>query len=306
MNNFAGSLKKIITNRNTVTIIGTLVGILILYFGYTWRINQQVDTVSVLVANQNIQPRTKITEDMVETVEIARVMYDKMMDSNSNAAVLRTSTELKTAFVDGAYSNINALIPKGSVLIKNTNVVDYNKIPSSVLTKIEEGQIPYAFSINYSDTYGNAIMDGMYVNIYMRATSDDGKTMFGKFLGDVKVLAVLDSSGRDVFENTEESRTPSTFIFSVDEEYHLLLRKAKYLGIELVPVPVTESVTDADYKGDIQITSSYLKDYIEQKTVNVPEDQLPETTDEDKNTSSNKSNSSSSKNSTNSTTNNGE
>ena len=78
-------------------------------------------------------------------------------------------------------------------------------------------------------------------------------------------------------ENTEENRTPSTFIFSVDEDYHLLLRKANYLSeVSLIPVPVTESVSDEDYEGSIEITSSYLKDYIETRTANVPLDELPD------------------------------
>jgi len=279
MNNFVASLKKLLTNKNTVTILGTLIGIAVLYFGYTWRINQQVEQVSVLVAKETIQPRTRITSSMVETISIAKVMYNKMQgEYGSGQSVMRYSNELDT-FENGAYSNVNALIPKGSTLIKNVNVVDRNKIPSSVLLKIPEGQVPYAFSINYSDTYGNAIMDGMYVNIYMKAIGTDGKTMIGKLLKDVKVLAVLDSSGRDVFENTVENRTPSTLIFGVSEELHLLLRKANYLSqysVDLIPVPVVASVSDEDYKGSIEVTSSYLKTFIEERTIDVPLDQLPE------------------------------
>ena len=279
MNNFADSLKRFLTNKNTVTILGVLVAIVVLYIGYTWRINQQVEQVTVLVAKQNIQPRTKITEDMVETISIARVMYNKMMGTyGSGVSVLRYTSELEL-FNDGAYSNINALIPAGSPLIKNVNVVDKNKIPSSVLLKIDKGQVPYAFSINFSDTYGNAIMDGMYVDIYMKAIEDTGKTMIGKLLKDVKVLAVLDASGRDVFENTEEKRTPATLIFSVDEDLHLLLRKANYLtrnSVELIPVPVTQSISDDEYNGSIEITSSYLREFIESRTIDVPLDELPE------------------------------
>lgn len=279
MNNFGEALKRFFSNKNTVTIIGVLVGIAVLYFGYTWRINQQVEQITVLVAKENIQPRTKITSDMVETVSIAKVMYDKMMGNyGGGVSVLRSNAEL-TSFVDGAYSNVNSLIPAGTPLIRNVNTVDRSKIPSSVLLKIDKGQVPYAFSINYSDTYGNAIMDGMYVNIYMKAVGDDGKTMIGKLIQDVKVLAVLDSSGRDVFENTEENRTPSTFIFSVDEDLHLLLRKANYLSsnsVELIPVPVTESVSDEEYEGSVEITSSYLREFIETRTVDVPLDELPE------------------------------
>lgn len=276
MNNFAASLKRFFSNKNTVTILGVLVGIAVLYFGYTWRINKQVEQITVVVAKQDIQPRTKITSDMVETISIARVMYDKMVgEYGSGVTVLRSLSELNS-FTDGAYANVNSLIPKGTPLIRGTNVVERSKIPSSVLLKIDEGQVPYAFSINYSDTYGNAIMDGMYVNIYMKATDSSGKIMIGKLLQNVKVLAVLDSSGRDVFENTAESRTPATFIFSLDEDLHLLLRKAKYLSVELIPVPVTESVSDEDYEGTIEITSSYLRNYIEERTVDVPLDELPE------------------------------
>lgn len=279
MNNFVDSLKKLLTNKNTVTILGTLIGIAVLYFGYTWRINQQLEQISVLVAKETIQPRTRITSSMVETVSIAKVMYNKMQgEYGSGQSVMRYSSELDT-FENGAYSNVNALIPKGSTLIKNVNVVDRNSIPSSVLLKIPEGQVPYAFSINYSDTYGNAIMDGMYVNVYMKAIGTDGKTMIGKLLKDVKVLAVLDASGRDVFENTAESRTPSTLIFGVSEDLHLLLRKANYLSqysVDLIPVPVVASVSDEDYKGSIEVTSSYLKTFIEERTIDVPLDQLPE------------------------------
>lgn len=279
MNNFVDSLKKLLTNKNTVTILGTLIGIAVLYFGYTWRINQQVEQISVLVAKETIQPRTRITSSMVETISIAKVMYNKMQgEYGSGQSIMRYSSELDT-FENGAYSNVNALIPKGSVLIKNVNIIDRDKVPSSVLLKVPEGQIPYAFSINYSDTYGNAIMDGMYVNIYMKAIGNDGKTMIGKLLKDVKVLAVLDSSGRDVFENTDENRTPSTLIFGVSEDLHLLLRKANYLSqysVDLIPVPVVQSVSDEDYKGSIEVTSSYLKSFIEERTIDVPLDQLPE------------------------------
>lgn len=276
MNNFVASLKKFITNKNTVTILGTLVGIAILYFGYNWRINQQVEQISVVVAKQNIQPRTRITTDMVETIQIAKVMYDKMMSSNTaGASVIRSTAELNSAFENGAYANINSLIPQGSVLIRNVNVVDRDDIPSSIFDRIEEeGQVPYAFSINFADTYGNAIMDNTYVNIYLKTEDETGKPMIGMFIKDVKVLAVLDSSGRDVFENTDESRTPSTLIFGVDEDLHLLLRKANYLDMELIPVPVVESFKDDEYEGAVEVTSSYLRQYIESRTVDVPEDDL--------------------------------
>ena len=55
-----------------------------------------------------------------------------------------------------------------------------------------------------------------YINIYFKAIlpaseSEDNKDtiMFGKFLSNIEILAVKDSSGQHVFENTEEKRTPA-------------------------------------------------------------------------------------------------
>ena len=120
-------------------------------------------------------------------------------------------------------------------------------------------------------------MPDMYVNIYMKYTNEEGKVVIGKLLENVKVLAALDSNYRDVFENTLEQRTTSIFFFSLTEDYHLLLRKARYLSVDLIPVPVTESVTNEDYQGTLRITSTELKQYIEDKTVDVALDELPQT-----------------------------
>ena len=50
-------------NKNTVTILGVIVIVGLLYFGYTNQINTQVKPVRVPVAAQEIQPRTLITEN---------------------------------------------------------------------------------------------------------------------------------------------------------------------------------------------------------------------------------------------------
>ncbi len=276
MNKNGNALKRFLTNKNTVTILGVLIGALVLIVGYNYRVNSQIEQVTVLVAKENIQPRTQITESMVETVSIAKALYDKMIgDYGAGVSLLRNASELNN-FEDGAFSNVNALIPKGTPLIRNVNVVNESEIPSSVLKKVNKGEVPYAYQVDPNDTYGNSIMPDSYVDVYMKYTNDEGKIVFGKFIENVKVLAVLDSSYRDVFENTAEQRTTSLLFLSLSEDYHLLLRKARYLSIELVTVPVTESIINEDYEGTLRITSSELRQYIEDRTVNVTEDQLPE------------------------------
>ena len=38
MGNLSANLKKFLSNKNTVTIICVVAGILVLYIGYTWRV----------------------------------------------------------------------------------------------------------------------------------------------------------------------------------------------------------------------------------------------------------------------------
>ena len=54
-------LSKFLKNKNTVTILGVLACLVILFVGYNMRINQKTALVTVYYANQTIQPKTLIT-----------------------------------------------------------------------------------------------------------------------------------------------------------------------------------------------------------------------------------------------------
>ena len=169
----------------------------------------------------------------------------------------------------GKYSNYNTVIPEGSMFFGST-LVTADEMPDSAFVDIKEGDVPYQFSVNMETTYGNSIFPGNKIDIYMKAVNDQGQVMVGKLLENVEVLAVKDSSGRHVFENTEEDRTPAYLIFGVSEEIHLLLRKAEYLysyAVELFPVPHGGSVPT---EGDTRVSTQYLKDFINANTVSLP------------------------------------
>ena len=92
--------------------------------------------------------------------------------------------------------------------------------------------------------------------------------MLGKFIENVKVLAVKDSSGQAVFSNLDEQRTPAMIVFAVPEDYYILLKKASYLRTydsTLIPVPTNESLKDNP--GDLEISSTQLRDWINKVTV---------------------------------------
>lgn len=256
-------LKRFLGNKNTITIIGVLLIIVIIYFGYTFAVRRGTESITVPYAKEVIQPRTKITEDMIG--------YTKVLKSTLQGNVVTNDAK-----VINRYSNVNSLIPKGSLFYSDA-IVPYEELPDAVLTEIPDGLVAFNLAVDINSTYGNSIYPGNYIDIYFKGMSDSRKVMVGKLLANVKVLTVKDSAGHAVFENTEEERHPSMIIFAVEEENYLLLKKASFLSssdyaVELIPVPTNESLKTKP--GETTITSSYLVDYINSKSVYVSQDAL--------------------------------
>ena len=252
-------LKQILSNKNTVTVIAALLIVLVLYFFYNWRLNQATSPIKVPYANQTINPRTKITSDMISYVDIPSASIKGNVITNANDIINK-------------YTNVNASIPAGS-LIYQSQIVRQEELPDSFLIDIEEGYIPYNFDVDIKSTYGNSIYPGNYVDVYFKGIQD-GKLMVGRLLENVKVLAVKDSSGRHVFETNDSDRTPSQIIFAVTPEIHLLLRKAEYInGVEIILVPNNTSLKleDSEEEVAINVKSETIKNYIEERSVYVDE-----------------------------------
>jgi len=266
MKNIIFNLKKFLTNKNTVTILGVFLGVLVLYFGYNYRVQQAVKPQKVPYALKTIQPRQKITEDLIGYADVPPAMII------GNAI---TSAD----FIVGKYANYNTIIPEGSLFFSDA-IIGSTELPDAAFINIPEGYVPFSLPVTVESTYGNSIFPGNYINLYIKALDDQNKVMVGKLVENVKVLAVKDSNGRPVFENTEENRVPASIIFAVPEDLHLLLRKAYYLSMVgevaavIIPVPNTEAYTGE--VGAITITNQYLKTFIELKTSFVPEDELPD------------------------------
>lgn len=257
MNNLVASAKRFLKNKNMVTIIGVIIILILLYVGYSTQINRAVEPIQIPVATKTIQPRTEITDDMVELIDMPSVsLSDNVIRSRSQ--------------IVGMYSNVNSVIPEGSMFYTDT-VVNADELPDVAFSKVKAGEVPYNFPVDMESTYGNAIMAGNMIDIYMKVgNGQDEKIMIGKLIENIQVLAVKDSSGRAVFENLSEQRTPSMMIFGLKTDLYLMLKKASYmgsLGVELYPVPHGETV---DTEGATQVSTQQLVDYIDAHSVNIP------------------------------------
>ena len=91
--------------------------------------------------------------------------------------------------------------------------------------------------------------------------------MLGKLFSNVEVLAVKDSSGKAVFQNMDEGRTPAMVVFALPEEYYFLLKKAEYMrtyDTSVVIVPTNESLKDEP--GELKLADDELKEWINTRT----------------------------------------
>ena len=264
-----GRLAKFLQNKNTVTVLGVVLMIGILYVMYNVRVRQATAPVQVPYAKETIPASTQITANMVGTKEVSSNMITE-------------GTLRYTGDVIDKYSNVDTVIPKGSLFYSRA-VVEQEQLPASIILKYPKGHVLYNMPVSTRSTYGNSIFPGNYIDIYLRATNkvdlsdpskyttkqldDANKMMYGKLITNVKVLAVKDSSGRAVFQNIDEARTPSMIIFAVDEEINILLRKAENLqtySSELIPVPTNESLKDEP--GATEVSNEKLKAWIESVT----------------------------------------
>ena len=151
MNNLVVGIKKFFTNKNTVTVVGVILAIVILYVGYNMRINQAITPVTVPYATETIKARTQITEDMISTMEIPQSMVTDEIITNS-------------ADVIDMYANGDSVIPAGSLFYKRS-VVSRDQLPDSIILNYPKGYVLYNLDVDMASTYSNSIYPGNYIYI---------------------------------------------------------------------------------------------------------------------------------------------
>ena len=265
--NILTSLTRFLKNKNVVTVLGIVVIIAILYFGYNQQIKSQTSPVNVPVAKQTIQPGTLITSDMVTYIKMPKIGISDNVIRSSNLII-------------GKYSNYNTEIPQGSMFYADV-VVDEDQLPSSTFTQVKEDEIAYNLSVTTASTYGNSMFPGHSIDIYMKAVDDSGQVIVGKLLSNIEILAVKDSTGKNVFANSDETRTPAFLIFGVSYDDYILLRKTEYMNdysVVVFPSPVGGDKVIED-----TVSPTYLREFINSKTVYIPVDDNTQV-DQDNNT----------------------
>lgn len=254
------SIKRILKNKNVITVLLVIVILVVLYIGYSASIKSKTDPVSIPVASRTIGPETQITASDVQVISVARSMVSDGVIQNTGAII-------------GKYTNLNVTIPEGSMFYSGW-LVNEDEIPGEWIEKLdrENGEVGYYLPVNMDSTLGNSVKPNSYIDLYMKVTDENGTKMFGRLMKNIKVLVVHDQNGQNVF-GREEVGQPSRLGFGVSKEIYELLNRSEELSVELVVAPRGYTVPTEDY---VVVTSQTLRDYIDSRTTIAEENAVTE------------------------------
>ena len=262
------NFKKMIKSKSFVTALCAILAVAVLIIGYNIRIRNATQPRKVPVATRRLTARHLITEEDIRYVEIPSGALSG--DYYSSPAMI------------GMYVNYDTTIQEGSLFYRGA-VVSKDELPDEALLNVPEGETLYYLTVNMLTSFTNSILPGRYIDIYISTRAND-QALVGKLLENIKVLQVKTSDGKNVFDDSEESRVPYVVMFSLPEEQHLLMRDINAINnysissgdsgfsrIEIIPVPTTSFFKDGEQEIKSTVSSDFLKDYILEKSAVIPE-----------------------------------
>ena len=245
MKNALAPLKRFIQNKNTVTIICIVVGILTLVIGYNYRVNKAIDLVTIPYALKEIPRKTQITKDMIGHVKVPRSLVTNAKD------------------LINYYSSYSTDIPAKSLFYKES-VLKEEQMPDYAFMNMQDGNTVYSLKVNNKSTYSNRFRPGDYIDLYMEA-KDNNKVMMAILVKSIKIKAIKDSSGNSILENTLSGGTPAALLFEVEDSLFDLLKKSEYVSnVEIIPVPRNSNYTKEE--GSTTVSTEEITSYIYNKT----------------------------------------
>ncbi|MBQ7031475.1 MAG: hypothetical protein IJY87_04030 [Bacilli bacterium] len=258
MGNLVATIKRFLGNKNTVTILAVLAGVIVLWYFYNYRVDQAITTIQIPYAIEKIDTGKKIESDNIEYKEITTSTLE---DSD-------IITDM--AFLEGKYICTGTSIPANGFFYES-QICEEKDIENSLYDNIPEGFTVFTLNVDNETTYANSIMPGDYIDLYMAATDDDDQVLYGPLIESIEVLAVRDSSGKDVFWDSDAGDS-AFLLFAVPEDYHKLLNISKLItgySINITPVPRSASYTANP--GETQIGSEELYYFIMSKAATLTE-----------------------------------
>lgn len=262
------NIKRFFSNPNTLTFILVIILIVIIYFIYNSMINKAISPVTLPYANELLKEKTQITNEKISVVQISGTFV-----TGSGEGLVQNRGLINEAYVAEGY-----LIPKNSFFYKEALAAEETTAKND-FANLPDNYTIFQLEVDFHSTYGCSIMSGNYIDIYLKATSDntDGsgkKIIFDKFIESIQVKKVVDKDGNDVFTYTDDDDEPNPkfLYFAVPIKYYELLYTATLIptnNIQLIPVP--RNAGYSENPKETSIANEALEDFILSKAVYITE-----------------------------------
>ncbi|WP_262415852.1 Flp pilus assembly protein CpaB [Exiguobacterium acetylicum] len=269
------------TKRKVVAAVLSLAVVGSMYAYNAYAVEKAVDPTKVVLVRKDIQPHTKITEEMI---------FEREIPGNA----IPPNAYLNKEEVVGKYTTEGFGISANSFFLKN-NVLSKNKLPDAAILSLQGGEVAFPLLVDLETSSGNSIVPGTFVDLYfLNVEGSQGELMtdatnksvlFGGLFPQVRVTSVKDSDTNDAFREEQDSEGETKEVKSAARLYTLAvtpaqlqyLNRAKRLGT-IMPV-ATQKIDQKDDKSLItsfnQVSDqSVILKYIEEKSKNKISDQV--------------------------------
>ena len=247
-----GAIKKFFTNKTTITFVGIILGVIVLVGGYFFRVNKSLSDVKVPIAKRSLKATEIITANDIEYVKVNPEFF-------SNIDVY-TQDDIND--VVNNYVNIGTSIPKGSLFFRS-QVVKKKELPNSIFDNIDDKNTIYQLQVDEKTTLANSIRPGNKIDLIL-TTTVNGKLVNQALISNIEVLAVRDSQGKNVFEDTVPGKS-AWLLFSVPICTYRLLKYVEFQStLKIYPLPSNNYHLTP---GDMEFGSSELIKLITQETL---------------------------------------
>ena len=257
MGNILNTLKGMLSNKNTITILGVLLGVVAIYFVYDNRVKSTATEITVYYVKSDVPANTQLKKENIGTVSI-----------NSSLAItykglVTNDGQIMDSKGQYYYTKFDHTLSNGQLLSTEDLVAPDEKLPSK-LYNLDPEMKQFEIPVDVDLTQGNSIAPGNSIDLWVKGKEQSGSVIFTKFIENLEVLDVIDGNWMTTAGNV--GSTPKYLITTVDKDTWLLLEKSTLLTnfkLELVPV-----VRDKAYdpKTPTLIVSEKIRNIIEANT----------------------------------------
>ena len=233
MGNVVNAIKNILANKNTITILGVLIGVLAIYFVYDNRVKAATSLITVYYVRESVPANTQLTEDMLDKVQVNSTL------AKTYKGLVTSPMQIKAGSGAGSeyyYVNYDHSLTAGQLLSTEDLVSPSEKLPNKAYN-LDENLKQFDVTVDLDTTQGNSIAPGNSIDLWVLGKDPNNDIIFTRFVENLEVIDVVDS--RWITTAGSESGVPKFLITAVDEETWLLLKRSERLNnysFRLIPV----------------------------------------------------------------------